>query len=139
MMPDLMYEDMADNGAQRLSMLDPVIENGSPVEEDHIGQRPSMGKFLGLGKTHALKQTEQVEFALSLHVIEHIVFREILHPDDDIAGKIVKSLGQARIGLCGQRIKFLERWRFEAAQLLQRKPVTWQRSIPWAVIAFTVV
>jgi hypothetical protein len=139
MMPDLMYEDMADNGAQRLSMLSPVVENGSPIEEDHIGQRPSMGKLLGLGKTHASEQPEQVEFALSLQVIEHIVFREILHPDDDIAGKIVKGLGQAPIGLCGQRIKFLERWRFEAAQLLQRKPVTWQRSIPWAVIALTVV
>jgi hypothetical protein len=67
-----------------------------------------MGKLLGLGKTHALEQPEQVEFALSLHVIEHIVFREILHPDDDIAGKIMEGLGHARIGLCGQRIKFLE-------------------------------
>ena len=114
MMPDLMYEDMADNGAQRLSMLGPVIENGTPVEEDHIGQRPGMSKLLAMGETHALEQPEQVEFALSLHVIEHIVFREILHPDDDIAGKIAKGLGQARIGLCGQRIKFLERWRFEA-------------------------
>ena len=139
MMPDLMYKDMADNGAQRLSMLGPVIETRTPVQENHIGQRASMSKLLGLGKTHALEQPEQVEFALSLHVVEHIVFREILYPDDDIAGKIVKGLGQARIGLCGQRIKFLERWRFEAAQLLQRKPVTWQRSIPWAVIALTVV
>jgi hypothetical protein len=139
MMADLMDEDMADDGAQRLFMLGPVIENGTPVEEDHIGERAGMRELLRLSKTHALEQPEQVELALGLHVGEHFVLREILNPDDDIAGKVVKGLRQARIGLFGQRVKFLERWRFEAAQLLQRKPVTWQRSIPWAVMAFTVV
>lgn len=139
MMADLMDEHMADDGAQRLSMLGPVIENGTPVEEDHIGERAGLRELLGLGKTQALEEPEQVEFALGLYVAEHIVFREILHPDDDIAGKVVKALWQTRIRLCGQRVEFLERWRFEAAQLMQRKPVAWQRSIPWAVMAFTVV
>lgn len=139
MMADLMDEDMADDGAQRLLMLGPVIENGTAVEEDHIGECPGLRQLLALGKAYALEQSEQVEFALGLHVAQHIVFREILHPDDDIAGKIVKGLRQARIGLCGQRVKVLERGRFEAAQLMQRKPVAWQKSIPWAVMAFTVV
>ena len=139
MMADLMDEDMADDGAQRLFMLGPVIENRTPIEEDHIGERAGMRELLRLGNTHALEQPEQVELALGLHVGKHIVFREILHPDDDIAGKIVKGLGQARIGLCSQRVKFLERWCFEAAQFMQRKPVAWQRSIPWAVMALTVV
>lgn len=130
MMADLMDEDMADDDAQRLFMLGPVIENGTPVEEDHIGECAGLRQLLALGKAYALEQPEQIEFALGLHIGEHIVFREILHPDDDIAGKIVKGPGQARIGFSGQRVKLLERWRFEAAQLMQRKPVTWQRSIP---------
>ena len=56
MMSDLMYEDMADNGAQRISMLGPVIENGTPVEEDHIGKCPGMRELLGLGEAGSLEQ-----------------------------------------------------------------------------------
>jgi hypothetical protein len=130
MMADLVDEHMADYGAQRLFMLGPVIENGTPVEEDHIGERACMREFLGLRQAYTVEQPEQVELALGLHIGEHIVFREILHPDDDIAGKIVKALRQTTIGLGGQRIKLLERRRFEKAQLLQRKPVAWQISIP---------
>ena len=139
MMTDLMNEHMSDDVAQRLVMLGPVIENGSPVEENHIGQCAGMGELLALRETGALEQAEKVEFALRLHVGQHIVFREILYPDDDIAGEIMKSLWQTCISLRRECVKILERRRFEAAQLMQRKPVAWQISIPSAVIAFTVV
>lgn len=115
MMADLMNEHMGDDGAQGLLMLGPVIENGTPVEEDHIGKCAGMREFLGLGEAGSLEQPEEIELALGLQVVEHIVFGEILHPDDDVAGKVVEGRGQTRIGLGGQRVKFLERRRFEAA------------------------
>lgn len=139
MMADLMDQHMGDDGAQSLVMLGPVIEDGTAIEEDHVGEHPRMAEFLALGETGALEQAEQVELALSLHVVQHIVLREILYSEYNIAGEIVESLGQARIGLRGQRVEILERRRFEAAQFMQRKPVAWQISIPSAVIAFTVV
>ena len=115
MMADLVNEHMGDDGAQRLLVLGPVIENGAPVEEDHIGKCSGMREFLGLGEAGSLEQPEKVELAFGLHVAEHIVFREILDPDDDVAGKVVKSHRQTRMGLSRQRVKFLERWCFEAA------------------------
>lgn len=139
MMTDLMDEHMGDDVAQCLMMLGPVIENGAPIEEDHVGQHPGMGELLALREAGALEQAEQIELALGLHVVQHVVFREILHPDDDIAGEIMKSLRQARVSFRCECVKILERRRFEAAQLMQRKPVAWQISIPSAVIAFTVV
>jgi hypothetical protein len=139
MMTDLVNEHMSDDVAQRLVMLGPVIENGSPVEEHHVGQCAGMSELLALCQTGALEQAEQIELALRLHVVQHIVFREILHPYDDIAGEIMKCLRQACVSLRRECVKILERRRFEAAQLMQRKPVAWQISIPSAVIAFTVV
>jgi hypothetical protein len=139
MMTDLVNEHMSDDGAQAFLVLSPVIENGTAIEEDHIGERARMTHLLAMREAHALEQAEQIEFALGLHVSQHIVFREVRDPYDDIAGKLVKSPGQARISLACERVQFLERWRFEAVQFMQRKPVAWQRSNPSAVIAFTVV
>jgi hypothetical protein len=138
MMADLVNEHMGDDGAQRLLVLGPVIEDGTAVEKDHVGQRPGMGQFLAMGEAQALEQAEQIKVA-GFHVGKDIIIREILDPDDDVAGKRVKSFGQARIGFRRKRVQFLERWRFEAAQFMQRKPVAWQRSSPSAVIALTVV
>ena len=106
---------MGDDGAQRLLVLGPVIENGAPVEEHHIGQGAGLRQLFALSKAHALEQAEQIEFALGLHFAQHIVFREILDPEDDIAGKSVKSRWQPRMRLGGQCVKFLERRRFERA------------------------
>jgi hypothetical protein len=86
-----------------------------------------------------LEETEKIEFAFGLHLVQHVVFGKILYSEYNIAGAVVECLGQTRIGLRGQRVEILERRRFEAAQFMQRKPVAWQISIPSAVIAFTVV
>ena len=91
-----------------------------------------------MGKAYPLEKAEQVEVA-GLHIGEDIVIREILDPDDDIAGKLVKSLGKVRIGFRREGVQVLERRRFETVQFMQRKPVAWQRSSPSAFIAFTVV
>ena len=98
-----------------------------------------MGQFLAMREANALEETEQVEFALRLHLVQYFVFRKVLDPDDEIAGEIMKRLRQARIRIGRQCVEVLERWRFEAGQFMQRKPVAWQISSPSAVIAFTVV
>ena len=98
-----------------------------------------MRQLFAMGEADALEQAEQVELALGLELALNVVIRKLFDPDDDIAGQLVKSAGQARIGLAGQRVKILERRRFEAVQIMQRKPVASQRSSPSAVMAFTVV
>jgi hypothetical protein len=52
-----------------------------------------MTHLLAMREAHALEQAEQIEFALGLHVSQHIVFREVRHADDDIAGEFMKGLG----------------------------------------------
>jgi hypothetical protein len=134
-----MNKDVGDDGAQGILVLGPVIENGPAIKEDHVGERSRMSHLLAMGEAHALEQAEQVELAFGLHVAEHVIVRKVLDPDDDVAGQIMKGFRQARISICRERIQFLERWRFEDVQFMQRKPVAWQRSNPSAVIAFTVV
>ena len=139
MMTDLVNEDVGDDGAQGLLVVGPVIENGPAIKEDHVGERSRMSHLLAMGEAHAVEQAEQIELALGLHVVEHVVIRKVLDPDDDVAGELMKGFRQARIGVRRECIQFLERGRFEAVQFMQRKPVAWQRSNPSAVIAFTVV
>lgn len=139
MMSDLVNEHMGDDGAQGLLVLGPVFENGPAIEEDHVGERSRMSHLLAVSEAYALEQAEEVELALGLQVIEHVVVRKVLDPDDNVAGELMKGFRQARIGVCRERIQFLERWRFEDVQFMQRKPVAWQRSNPSAVIASTVV
>ena len=62
-----------------------------------------------------LKQAEQVEFGLGLHVVEHLFGREIVNPNDDIGGEIAKSLRQAPKHLAGQDFEFGQRRRLGGA------------------------
>jgi hypothetical protein len=73
-----------------------------------------MSHLLAMGEPRALKQAEEVELALGLHVGEHVVVRKVLDPDDDVAGELMKGIRQARIGVCRESIQILERRRFEA-------------------------
>ena len=139
MMADLVNEHMGDDRAQRIPVLGPIIEDGPAIEEDHVGKRSRMGQLLAMREAHALEKAEQIEFALGLHLVEHVVVGKVLDPDDDIAGRDRERLRQARISIGGQRIQVLERGRFEDVQFMQRKPVAAQKSNPSADIAFTVV
>ena len=55
---------MADDMAQRLLMLGPVVEDRPAVEPDHVGQ-PGDVVVAAERQSDALKQAEQVEFALA--------------------------------------------------------------------------
>ena len=72
---------MADDMAERLVMFGPVIQDRPAVEPDHIGQ-PGDVVIAAERQADALKQAEQVEFARGLHLIEHLVGREIVDADD---------------------------------------------------------
>lgn len=139
MMGDLVDEHVADDVAQCLLVIGPVIEDRPAIEEDHIGERACAAELLAMGKPHAVEQAEQLEFIPGLHGLEDVVRRKIRDPDDDVAGDGTKLGRQTRIGIRRKRFQVLERRRFEAVQFMQRKPVAWQRSNPSAVIALTVV
>src|SRR3954466_7523128 len=58
---DLVDEDMADDMAERLVVLGPVIEDWPPVQPDHVGQPRDVVIAL-LRQAGALEQAEQIEF-----------------------------------------------------------------------------
>src|ERR1700740_3269163 len=94
MMADLMHQHMFDDGAKRLVVIGPIIENWAAIEPDHIRHLDG-GAFRTERQPNALKQAEQVELGLRAHLIEHIVGGEIVDPDDDLGGEIAKSLRKA--------------------------------------------
>ena len=54
----LMHQNMGDDGAQRLVMGCPIIEDGSAVELDHIGKLARLHHGLALGQTAPAKQSQ---------------------------------------------------------------------------------
>src|SRR5215471_7319237 len=110
MMANLMHQNMLDDRAKRLVVLGPIIENWTAIEPDHI-RHLDRGAFRAERQPDALKQAEQVELGLRAHLIEHLVGREIVDPNDDIGGEIAKSLWQAGKYRAGQNLEFGERRR----------------------------
>ena len=109
-MADLMHQDMLDDGAKRLVVLGPIIENWAPVEPDHV--RHLNGCALGTERqADALKQAKQVELAVRLHLVEDVLARKIIHSDDHIGGEVTKPLRQMLEDFAGQGFKFGQRRR----------------------------
>src|SRR5215831_4870008 len=110
MMTDLMYQHMFDDGAERLVVLGPIVENWTTIEPNHVRHLHG-GALRTERQANALKQAEQVEFGFGAHLIEHVVGGEIVDPNDDIGGEIAKALRQAPKHLAGQDFKFCQRGR----------------------------
>src|SRR5580704_5731705 len=72
MMADLVNEHMLDDIAQRVLVLGPVIEDRPAVEPDHVRHLPG-GAFRAERQADPLEQAEQVELALRLHLVKHLV------------------------------------------------------------------
>ena len=85
---------MAHDMAERLLVLGPIVQDRPPVEPDHVGQPRNVLAAL-LRQPHALKQPEQVELALRLHLVEDLVGREIVDTDDHPLAQRAEGLGQA--------------------------------------------
>src|SRR6185312_15214342 len=111
MVPDLVDQDVADDMAQRFLMLGPVIQDRPPVEPDHVGQSGDVAVAL-LRQADALKQAEQVELALGLHLVQHLVGRKIVDADDHALAQGAKRLRQAFEHLMRHDFHFGERGGF---------------------------
>ena len=79
-MSDLMHQNMCHDRAQRFLVFGPIVEDGAPVEKDHVGKPPRFGRSLILRHADAVEKSKQIE-GLGFHGIQHIVSREILHQD----------------------------------------------------------
>jgi hypothetical protein len=68
---------------ERFIVLGPVVDDGTAVEPDQIGQSGNV--ILALERQAcALEQSEQIIFAVGFHLVQHLVGREILDEDDEI-------------------------------------------------------
>src|SRR5436305_14528049 len=108
-MADLVDEHMGDDGAERLAMRRPVVENGPAIEKDHIGQAAGLPQGFGVRKPHALEKTQEIELALGLHLIQHLVSGKIFDADDELAAQRTEPLGKTREGLGSKRLDIAER------------------------------
>ena len=111
MVADFVDQHMADDVAQRLFMLGPVIQDRPAVEPDHVGQAGDI-VIAAEREADAVEQAEQVEFALGLHLVEHLVGRKIVDADDQALAQAAKALRQALEDLVRHGFHFGERGRF---------------------------
>src|SRR5581483_1396745 len=81
MMADLVDQHVADDVAQAFLVLGPIVQDRPAVEPDHVGQPGDITGALE-GQADALEQAEQVELALALHLVQHLVGRKIVDADD---------------------------------------------------------
>ena len=113
MMADLMDENVGDNGAQRVAMLGPVIENGPAVEEHYIGKPSGLLEGLVVREADALEQSQEIELALGLHFVQHLVGRKVLDTNEEPAAEGAKALRKSVEGMSGEGLDLGECWRFE--------------------------
>ena len=52
-----------------------------------------MGELFALSETGALEETEKIEFAFGLHLVQHVIFRKVLYSEYNIAGAVVECPG----------------------------------------------
>lgn len=102
MVTDLVDENVAHDGAQRLAMLGPVVQNGAPVEKDHglaaMGVPGVLSREVG-----TVKETENVEAALELHLVDHGGIGKIRDAEHDVARKFAefaRQRGKSRFRHC---------------------------------------
>ena len=108
MVADLVHQHMADDGAQRLVVLGPIVQDRPAVQPDHVRQSGDVVVAL-LRQADALEQPEQVELGLGLHLVEHLVGREIVDPDDQVVAQRAKIRRKPGEHLMSHRFEFGQR------------------------------
>src|SRR5256886_16635037 len=81
MMADFMHKNMGDDGAERLFVFRPEVEDRAAVEPYHVWKLTGHRGRLGLGAAAAAEQAKQVEFARAVHLVERFIVGKILHAD----------------------------------------------------------
>ena len=99
---------VADDVAQLLLVLGPIVENGPAIQPDAVGLAPGLRHRAVVGEPDASEQAEQVELAFELHVLDHLVVGKIGDADLDAAGQGPELSRQCRVGGGGQRLEIVE-------------------------------
>src|SRR5207248_9033057 len=94
MVADLVDQHMADDMAEALVVLGPIVQDRPAVEPDHVGQPRHVTKTL-LWQADALEQAEQVELALAFHLVQDLLGREVIDTEDHAFAKAAKLRRQA--------------------------------------------
>src|ERR1019366_9067477 len=116
MVADLVYQHMADDGSERLVVPAPVVEDRPAVEPDHVGHL-DRGALVPERQADALEQAEQVELAFGPHLVQHLVGREILDPDDQVLAQGAEFRRQAAECLDRDDLDLVQRGRLEPPPL----------------------
>src|ERR1700730_4060603 len=99
MMADFVHQNMGDDGAERLFVLSPEVEDRAAVEQYHVWKLSGHRGRLGLGAPAAAKQPQQVEFARTVHLVERFIIGKILDADHYAvaeAAKVFRQGGESR-------------------------------------------
>jgi hypothetical protein len=91
-----------------------------------------------VGKADALKEPQEIEVALGVHLAENFLRGKIVDANQEIAAQIAELLRQLSVGSACEGVEIREGRGFERAQLPQRNPVVWQNDTPCSALALTV-
>src|ERR1700731_1998746 len=94
MMADFMHENMGNDGAERLFVFRPEVEDRAAVEPHHVWKLSGHRGRLGLGAAAAAKQPQQLEFARAVHLVERFIVGKILDADDNAVATAAKVFRQ---------------------------------------------
>src|ERR1700676_653132 len=94
MMADLVDQHVTDDMAQGLLVLGPIVQDRPAIQPDHVGQPRQIVVAL-MRQSNALEQAEQLELALGLHFVEHLIGGEIVDANDDPLAQLAKTVRKA--------------------------------------------
>lgn len=94
MVADLVHQHMADDGAERVLAIGPIIEDRAAIEPDHVGLLPGLREDFALRQAAAAKEAEQIVVAFAFHLVERLVVRPVVDADDDARAQLAKSFRQ---------------------------------------------
>lgn len=112
MMSDLMNENMGHDRTQCFVTIGPEVENRPAIEEHHIGKLSCSADPL-LSEADTLEQTHEVESILDAEMVENLIGRKLLYPDNHIRREPLECIRQPVEGTAGERIDLFDRRRFE--------------------------
>ncbi len=129
MMTDLMDENMGHDLAEGVVMLAPIVEDRAAVEKHHVRQHGGIHHAFSR-EIDAVVKAEQVERRGDAETVEHLVGREILDANDEVAGELAKRVRQPPVGGVGDGLELGERRRlgpvpFDAAVQGARLFIGW--------------
>jgi hypothetical protein len=105
---DFVDEDMGDQVLQGdVAAFGPFVEDRAAVQE-HAGWLRLRAEHRAVPQAGAGVEAGELESVLYAEVVQHLVGREVVDPEDHLAGQLAESLGQGGEGALGDRRQVFE-------------------------------